>query len=317
MNDAIDSANKAFLFPGQGAQHVGMGKDFYDASPAVRKLFDLADRVVATPLTKLCFEGPEERLAETNICQPAIFTVSAAALAVMTELLGEKMGKPACMAGLSLGEYTALYAAEAIDFESGLRLVARRGRLMQEAALAVPSGMVSVLGLDEPKAQKLCEAASNGQILTCANFNCPGQIVLSGQIDACKRAAAMAKDFGAAGAVMLKVAGAFHSEIMAPAAEKFTEAIQSVEFASPKVPVIANVDAQPAADGDEIRTKLIRQLTSPVRWQQSMENLLLQGVSSFFEIGPGRVLAGLMRRIDRNAVVTCVNSREAIEELRQ
>ncbi|HUT01254.1 MAG TPA: ACP S-malonyltransferase [Phycisphaerae bacterium] len=307
----------AFLYPGQGAQQVGMGKDLYEAFPAARRVFDEAEEATGLPVKQLCFEGPEEALARTDVCQPAIFTVSAATLAVLGDLLSPKQLAeigPAYMAGLSLGEYTALYAADALDLQPAARLVARRGQVMQEAAVAVPSGMVSVMGLDEAAAQQLVEAAADGQVLTCANFNCPEQIVLSGQIEACRRAEEMAKDFGARMAVPLQVAGAFHSEIMAPAARKLAEALRDVALRDPRVPVVANVDAQPYSHVEEIPTKLLDQLTSAVRWQQSMEFLLAAGVRTFFEIGPGRVLKGLMRRIDRSAEVICLTSRQGVEK---
>ena len=310
----------AFVFPGQGAQHVGMGKDLYESFPAARLVFEQAEAATNLPLARLCFEGPEEELARTNICQPAIFTVSAAALAVLDQLLGSDRAEaiaPAYMAGLSLGEYTALYAADAIDLQAAVRLVARRGQLMQEAATAVPSGMVSVIGMDEDQAQQLAAAAAEGEILTCANFNCPGQIVLSGQIEACKRAEEMAADFGARMAVSLNVAGAFHSEIMAPAAEKLADALAAAEFRTPKVPVVANVDGRPYATADEIPAKLLAQLTSAVRWRQSMEFVLAEGVRRYYEIGPGKVLAGLMRRIDRKTEFKSLNSRPAVEEMVQ
>jgi len=318
MTDATGDPNTAFLFPGQGAQHVGMGKDLYESSPAAKRVFELAEDVCGLPLREFCFEGPEGELSRTNVAQPAIFTASAATLAAMDETLPpERMNalRPGFAAGLSLGEYTALYAADAIDLEPALELVTRRGALMQEAATAVPSGMVSVLGLDPSGAEKLCEAARQDQVLVCANFNCPGQVVLSGEIDACKRAEEMAKDFGAAGAVPLKVAGAFHSKLMAPAAAKLAEALKGVIFRPPKTAVLSNVTAQEASDPEQIKQNLLDQLISPVRWQQSMENLLAQDVTSFYEIGPGRVLAGLMRRIHRKTKVTCVNSREAVAAL--
>ena len=308
----------AFLFPGQGAQRVGMGRDLCEAFPVAESLFDQAEESTSLPLKKLCFEGPEEELARTDIAQPAIFTVSAAVLAVMNELLNEQQLQaiqPAYAAGLSLGEYTALYAAQAMDFQTTVKLVARRGELMQQAAVGRPSGMVSILGLDEEKVRQLCQAASNGQILTLANFNCPGQIVISGQVDACQRAAELAKELGASGAVPLKVAGAFHSQVMAPAAEALGEALDGVEFRSPAIPVVANVDAQVYDGAATIKEKLLSQLVSPIRWQQGMEMLLASGVERFYEIGPGRVLAGLMRRIDRGKAVTCLNSRDAVEKL--
>jgi [acyl-carrier-protein] S-malonyltransferase len=308
----------AFLFPGQGAQSIGMGKDLYDAHALARTMFDQAEAITALPLKKICFEGSEDELARTDIAQPAIFTVSAIMLACMSEALGsEKLAAiaPSCMAGLSLGEYTALYAAGAMDFATGLTLVMQRGALMQQAATAVPSGMVSIIGLDEAQAGELCAAAAGGEILTCANFNCPGQIVISGQIDACRRAETLAKDFGASGAVPLKVAGAFHSDIMKPAAQELGVALAAVDFAQPRVDVIANVDAAPYVCACQIGQKLLAQLVSPVRWQQSAEAMLAGGVERFYEIGPGRVLAGLMRRISRKTEVVCVNSKEAIEKM--
>jgi len=332
----------AFLFPGQGAQHVGMGKDLYEAFAAARRVFDLAAEASGLPLRELCFDGPETELARTDVCQPAIFTVSAAVLACMDGLLDPPQVlamRPDYMAGLSLGEYTALYAADMIDFADVLRLVARRGAAMQAAATAVPSGMLAVVGLDEAKAGELCRSAAEGQVLACANFNCPGQVVLSGQIEACRRAEAQAPGFGASAAKMLDVAGAFHSRIMAPAAEQLCEALDAAgfraprgrppsgdraalaepemgqEFASDRTEVISNVEAMPYGCPCRAKQLLVAQLTSPVRWQQSMEYMLAQGVERFYEVGPGRVLAGLMRRINRKAEVICLNSVKAVENL--
>jgi len=293
-----------------------MGQDFLASFPPADQMFAQAEAVSGLALRTLCLEGPEEDLARTDVAQPAIFTVSAIALAAL-QASGDSAPKPDALAGLSLGEYTALYAAGAMDFETGVKLVAQRGQLMQSAATATPSGMVSVMGLDEAKAQELCVAAADGQVLTCANFNCPGQIVLSGERAACERVAEQAEQFGASGAVPLKVAGAFHSQIMAPAAEAFAEVLAGVDFAEPTVPVISNVDATPYAGAHEIADRLLRQLTQPVRWQQSMEYLLAQGLGNPYEIGPGRVLAGLMRRIDRKTRVANLNSYQAIEALAQ
>ncbi len=303
----------AFIFPGQGAQHVGMCADVCEAVESAAKLFDTAEQITGLELKKLCLEGPDEQLARTDIAQPAIFTVSAALMQSMSEkgLLPEFTHT----AGLSLGEYTALYAAGAMDFETGLKLVAKRGELMQAAALARPSSMVAVIGLDEAKALELCNAAAEGQILSCANFNCPGQIVLSGETEPCQRAADQAESFGASAAKMLNVAGAFHSQIMAPAAEQFATVLEEVDFAQPKLTVLSNVDAQAYTSAAEIRTKLAAQLTSPVRWSQCVEELLAAGAESFYEIGPGKVLAGLMRRIDRSHRVTVVNSMKSLDKL--
>lgn len=294
-----------------------MGKDVYDAHESARKIFDIAEEVSGLPLKKLCFEGPEEELSRTDIAQPAIFTVSAAMMAVMQEVLGDKMPVAECTAGLSLGEYTALYTAGAMDLETGVRLVTRRGKAMQAAAEAAPSSMICVIGMDETQATALCEAVSEGEILTPANFNCPGQIVLSGAIGACERAGEKAQDFGASAAKMLNVAGAFHSQFMAPAADELAQALEDVTFETPKVPVLSNVDAKPHTSSDEIKQKLLAQLVSPVRWQHCMEYLIADNVERFFEIGPGRVLAGLMRRIQRRSDFTSVNASSVIDKLAQ
>ncbi len=296
----------------------GWGADLYKAYPAAKDTFDRAETISGLPLKALCFEGPEQELARTDISQPAIFTVSAALLRCMDERLSQDRQAaiaPAYLAGLSLGEYTALYAAKAMDFETALKLVAYRGQVMQAAATATPSGMVSVLGLDEGRAEDLARAAAGGGVLVCANFNAPGQIVLSGVSEACQRAQAMAKDFGATGAVPLKVAGAFHSPLMRPAAEALAQALEQAVIREPQRAVVANVDAACYVRSAEIRPKLLAQLISPVRWQQSMEFLLARGVEKFYEIGPGRVLAGLMKRIHRKAEVACINSVEALEKL--
>ena len=303
----------AFLFPGQGAQQVGMGRDLYEAFPAVRELFDLAESITALPLKRLCFEGPQQELDRTDVSQPAIFTMSAAVLKCLEPR--RPALAPAVLAGLSLGEYTALYAAGAMDLATSLRLVTRRGQAMQAAATAVLSGMVAVSGLDEAKAEELARAAAGDGVLVCANFNAPGQIVLSGALEACQKATAMAKDFGASGAVPLKVAGAFHSPLMQPAADALASALDQAKFCDPQIPVVANVDAACYGEASDIRAKLLAQLVRPVRWQQSMEALLAQGVTQFYEIGPGRVLAGLMKRIHRKAEVACIGSVEALEKL--
>jgi len=290
-----------------------MGKDLYEAFPAARRVFDLAEEVTALPLKRLCFEGPEDELSRTDIAQPAIFAVSAALLAVREDILGPEQlheGQPAYLAGLSLGEYTALYAAGAMDLATGFRLVARRGALTQQAAEATASGMVSLIGLDEDKASQLCQAAADGQVLVCANFNCPGQIVLSGEIDACRRAEGRAESFGASGAVPLKVAGAFHSPLMAPAAEAFARELDRTDFAPLRTPVIANVDAAEYASVENIKDKLLSQLTHPVRWQQSMEYVIANGVEQFYEIGPGRA-RHMVRR--RDGVIINMSSYSGLE----
>ncbi len=304
-----------FLFPGQGAQQVGMLSDLAEASSAAREVFESADAQLGFALSDLCFNGPAERLDATDISQPAMFVSSAAALAAMREALGDGAPVADTMAGLSLGEYTALYAGGAMDFEVALDLVAQRGRLMQAAAEAVSSGMVSIIGLDEDKVRQLCEAAAEGEVLTPANFNCPGQIVISGSAGACERAVKLAEGFGAVKAIGLKVAGAFHSSLMQPAADGLAEVLAGVEIRPPECTVIANVDAQPHTDGESIKQKLIAQVTSPVRWAESMGHVLAAGAEELYEIGPGRVLAGLMRRIDRTKRVHSINSADALAKL--
>ena len=295
-----------------------MGRELCEAFAPAVEIFDRAEVLTGLDIRKLCFEGPQEVLDRTDNAQPCIFTVSTATLAVMDSLLSPEQKRdiaPNCMAGLSLGEYTALYAAGSVDFDTALKLVTKRGQAMQAAAEQQPSSMLCVLGIDEDQAAELCKAASDGQILTCANFNCPGQVVLSGGVEACLRAAELAGRFGASGTVALNVAGAFHSDYMAPAAENLSAALANVNFAIPTVSVVSNVDAKPHDDAERIAEKLLAQLVSPVRWRQSMEALLDDGVERFFEIGPGRVLAGLMRRIRRRANFTSLNSQKAVEKL--
>ncbi len=292
-----------------------MMADLSEVSSAARGVFADADEQLGYALSEICFRGPAERLDATNIAQPAMFVCSVAAAAAMKEALGGNAPVATMTAGLSLGEYTALHAAGALDFCSALDLVSKRGQFMQDAAEACLSGMVGIIGLDERKVVELCAASAEGAVLAPANFNCPGQIVISGDIEACKRATELAKEFGATGAVSLKVAGAFHSEFMAPAAEKLAAVIADVEIRCPDVPVISNVDAEPHGTIESIKDKLIRQVTSPVRWEQSVRRMLDDGIEQFYEIGPGRVLAGLMRRIDRKVVVKSINSADALAKL--
>ncbi|MBI9016498.1 MAG: ACP S-malonyltransferase [Phycisphaerae bacterium] len=295
-----------FMFPGQGAQHIGMGKSLSQI-PEIAELYQNANEIVGYDLASICFDGPEDKLNMTDVSQPAIFVTSAACLKAM------RMGKiatdisdikPDCCAGLSLGEYTALYAAGAMTFEQGLKLVQLRGSSMQEAANNSQGSMVSILGMDEQAVDKLCAAvlaeAGDGEILTGVNYNCPGQIVVSGSIKACELASAKAEEFGASRAVPLKVAGAFHSTLMAPAAEKLGVALQGCSFTDTACPVIANVDALAYVGPAEMPEKLMKQLVDAVRWQQSIEKLLDDGFEQFVEIGPGRVLTGLVKKIARN-----------------
>ncbi len=307
----------AFLFPGQGAQHVGMGRDLCEQYPLAAERFAQAEQITGLPLRTLCFEGPEDDLARTDVSQPAIFTVSMAVLDVVTDRMGTAAPQAAYYAGLSLGEYTALCAAGAISFAEGVDLVHKRGQYMQAAATAVPSGMVCLLGADEDVATKVCEAAAAAGVLTAANFNCPGQIVLSGEADACRVAMDVAASCGAGGAVELKVAGAFHSPLMQPAADQLADALAAAEIKPPSAPVLSNVTGEPHGDGDDTRKRLLEQLTHPVLWQRNCEYLKARGVDTFLEIGPGRVLAGLMRRIDRKTRVTSLNAAATVDKFIQ
>ena len=311
----------AFLFPGQGAQAVGMGADIAKAYPAAAEVFEKANGVLGFDLRKICFEGPAEQLNATAISQPAIFTTSAAILEVLRTT--SKL-QPDVTAGLSLGEYTALYAAGVIGFEDALILVRKRGQAMQEAADATEGSMVSIIGLDEEKVRALCAEAGEGELLVPAcrefvepvNFNCPGQIVISGSKAACERAEKLAAKYGAMKAIRPEVAGAFHTEMMASAAEILAEALSKCKIAEPgDVKVIANIDAGYYASAEKIAQGLVKQLTSAILWQKCMERLIADGVEQFYEIGPGRVLTGLMKRINRKANIINISSLETISNL--
>ncbi|MFQ5592005.1 MAG: ACP S-malonyltransferase [Phycisphaerae bacterium] len=296
----------AAIFPGQGSQVVGMGRDVSESDTRVKKVFDLANEVVGFDLARLCFDGPAEELERTDIQQPAVFVTSVAIWTAFIEG-GGRRNHFTRMAGLSLGEYTALHVAGALTFEDALRLVCRRGELMQQAALAAPSGMVSLIGADEASAKALCDHARGEDVLGPANFNCPGQIVISGSKAACERAVSLAAEFGCRG-VSLPVAGAFHSPLMEPAAAGLWEMLVRTPFSPPQVPVIANVDGQYHQDAPSLRESLRRQLTQPVLWQRCMERLMEEGVDRFVEIGPGRVLTGLIRKINRKAEALSLNA---------
>jgi len=289
----------AFLFPGQGAQTVGMGRRLAESMPSVRRLYDRAGEVLGYDLAKLCFEGPADELDSTVISQPALFVTSLAALEWLRSESPDVALSCEAAAGLSLGEYTAMVFAGVFDFEAGLTLVQKRGAAMQEASDATPSGMVSILGLERIEVEALCERARQEDVLEIANLLCPGNIVISGTNAACERAAELAPQMGAMKAVPLAVAGAFHTPIMRPADERLAEALAEIEIHPPKIPVISNVDARAHSDPEEIRQLLIRQILSPVRWEDSMKHLLEQEFDQFYEVGPGRVLRGLLRRIDR------------------
>jgi len=290
-----------------------MGRDFFEEGGRAAAVFEAADRILGCALSRTCFEGPAGELERTDVQQPAIFVTGVAIWEALRErgLADALLG---AAAGLSLGEYTALHIAGAIGFEDALKLVALRGRLMQEAAVAPPSGMVSVIGGDEDRVTQLCQRAAEGQVLVAANFNCPGQIVISGAKDACERAVAMAGEFDCK-AVALKVAGAFHSPFMAPAAEKLGQALAEVPLTPPAVPVVANVSAGYHTTAAVIRDSLRRQVIQPVQWARSIQRLIADGYDRFVEVGPGRVLTGLLRKIDRSVETVNVSKLSDAEAL--
>lgn len=306
----------AFLFPGQGAQTVGMGADVVQVFPVAAQLFEKANEIVGLDLRKVCFEGPADRLNSTTMCQPAIFVTSAALLEVLRTSPATAGLKPDVTAGLSMGEYTALYAAGVISFEDGLRLVKKRGEAMQAAANSTPGGMVSIVGLEENKVRQLCDEASDGELIDPVNFNCPGQIVVSGTRGACERAKQLAEKFGAMMAVRLEVAGAFHTRLMYGAAEALQKALWQAKISQPgPVKTIVNITAEYYTSADGIIDGLTRQLVSPILWQKCMERLLADGVEEFYEIGPARVLTGLMKRINRKTKVTNISDLSSLKAL--
>jgi len=297
----------AFLFPGQGAQTVGMGRALVERMPAVRSYFDRATALLGFDLAEVCFQGPAERLDATDVSQPALFVTSLAALEALRAEQPQVVESAAATAGLSLGEYTALVFAGVMSFEDGLRVVRLRGQAMQAAAEANPSGMVSILGLERDKVEALCDANRQpGEVLQVANLLCPGNIVISGSKAACERAAEAAPGAGAMKAIPLSVAGAFHTPLMQTAVERLAAALADAPLQKPRIPVISNVDAQAHSDPEEIRSLLVQQVVSPVRWEDSMRALLGMGCDQFYEVGPGRVLAGLLKRIDRK--LKCENT---------
>ena len=296
-----ESSNIAFVFPGQGSQVVGMGRDLYDTFASAKAVIDQADAVLKFPLSRLFFEGPEDELRQTINAQPALLTIAYACLKAMEEVAGKDLPKPAFVAGHSLGEYTALAVADVIDFATAVYLARERGRLMHEAGIKTPGGMVAVLGMEEAALSEVCRETDT-QI---ANYNSPGQLVISGAIVNVTRAAELAKARGASRTVPLQVSGAFHSTLMKPAQEGLSKIIVGMPFRDAAIAIVGNTTALPLTAASDIKAELTDQLCHGVQWQRSVEYMAANGVSTFVEVGPGRVLTGLIRRI--NKTLTTVN----------
>ncbi len=290
---------KAFVFPGQGAQFVGMGKDLYDGNEQAKAMFEKANEILGYRITDIMFEGTDEELKQTKVTQPAVFLHSV----IKAICLGDEF-KPAMTAGHSLGEFSALVAAGALSFEDGLRLVYARAMAMQKACEAAPSTMAAIIGLPDEQVEKICASINKeGNIVIPANYNNPGQLVISGNIDAVNEACEKLKEAGAKRALPLKVGGAFHSPLMQPAKDELQAAIEKTEIHAPICPVYQNVDGKPHTDPAEIKQNLIAQLTSPVRWTQCVQNMIADGADDFTECGPGKALQGMITKINREVNV--------------
>lgn len=285
---------KAYVFPGQGAQFVGMGKDLYDSNEQCKEMFEKANEILGFSITDIMFNGTDEQLKQTNVTQPAIFLHSV----ILAKALGAEF-QPDMVAGHSLGEFSALVAAGAMDFEDGLRLVAARANAMQKACEAVPSTMAAIIGLDDEIIEKTCAEIS--EVVVPANYNCPGQLVISGSMEGIEKACAALKAAGAKRALPLKVGGAFHSPLMEPARVELAAAIEKTNIKSPVCPIYQNVNAQPMTDPAQIKENLIAQLTAPVKWTQISKAMVADGADTFIEVGPGQVLQGLVKKVKADA----------------
>ena len=303
----------AFLFPGQGAQHVGMGKDFADASPAAKRTYEEAADTLGWNVARVCFHGPPEELDRTEICQPAILTTSLAILAAMEEAGRAEVNACAAAAGLSLGEYSALVMARAMTFPDALRLVRKRGRFMEDACRENPGAMTSILGLEDGIVEAICAETRQTDMVVAANYNCPGQVVISGTRQGVEKAAALALQRGAKRALPLAVSGAFHSPLMEPAAARLEAELAQTPISPCQITVLSNVGAEPVKDPPQIRNALARQLRCPVRWTQSVRRLVREDHDTFIELGPGKVLTALFRRIAPGAAIENISHLQALQ----
>ncbi|MBS1270978.1 MAG: Malonyl CoA-acyl carrier protein transacylase [Candidatus Marinimicrobia bacterium] len=294
----------AFIFPGQASQNVGMGKDIYESFDLAKEYYDKADEVLGQQISKLSFEGPLEKLTETHVTQPAIFTLSV----ILFKLLQRENASVAMVSGHSLGEYSALVAAGAIDFETGLHLVKVRSQAMQDACERRPGTMAAIIGLEESKVAEACTAAHSQGIVQPANYNSPGQIAISGEVDAVREAMQHAKEMGARRAIELVVGGAFHSPLMSSAKVAVEDALEDVDFIDAEIPVYVNVSGKPLQKSDALKSALIEQIDHPVLWMQTIENMIKDKADTFREVGPGTVLTGLMRRIDKEKSAESISS---------
>ncbi|WKZ22210.1 MAG: ACP S-malonyltransferase [Candidatus Brocadiaceae baterium WH-1] len=313
----VDTIQKtAFLFPGQGAQYAGMGKDFYFQFKEAQEIFHLANEALGFDIAAICFHGKQEELQNTSLCQPAILTTSIAILEVLKRNAPIHTNGLFASAGLSLGEYTAHVCAGSLTFQDAVKLVYKRGLFMQEACNTNPGGMLSIIGLEDEKVEGICAEIKSSGIICAANYNSPGQVVVSGESHVLEKASKLARERGAKMIIPLKVNGAFHSDLMSSAGSKLSKELEATPVSKSRIPVVANIHAKYVSEPVEIKTSLARQLDSPVRWHQSVSLLIQEGFNQFYEIGPGKSLSGLMKRIDPNQKIINIDTVEAFKNLK-